>query len=89
MLFRHWQKTGLCLFAGYKNPFCGIIVAFQSAKETGFKPIISHMEGATGLAGWGGKRGAGWVPNPGGDSEWNSSLLIKNLIPRLLLVISV
>lgn len=45
------QKTGLCFLVECKKQFCGIIVAFQSAKETGFKPIISHMESARGLAG--------------------------------------
>lgn len=40
------------------------------------------------LAGWRVKRGAGRVPKAPGDSERNSSLLIKNLIPTLVLVIS-
>lgn len=51
LLFGLQQETSLCFLAGYKKPFCGIIVAFQSAKETSFKPIISHMEGARGLSG--------------------------------------
>lgn len=63
-------------------------VALQSATKTGLKPIISHMENATGRAGLREKRAAGWAPNPPGVSE-NAALLIKNLILRLLLVISV
>lgn len=70
------------------SSFCGIIVAFQSARKTSLKPVISHMESAVGPAGWSGKHRAGRVPNARGDSEKNSLLLIKNLIPALVLVIS-
>lgn len=46
------------------------------------------MENATGQTGLREKGAAGWAPNPRGVSE-NAVLLIKNLILRLLLVISV
>lgn len=79
---------------GYKNQPTGnklsqwYNVALQSATKTGLKPIISHMENAPGRAALREKHTIGWVPNPGGVSE-NTALLIKNLILRLLLVISV
>lgn len=50
MLFEVSQKTGRCLFTAYKpgderiSSFYGIIIAFQRARETSLKPIISHME---------------------------------------------
>lgn len=57
------SQAGCKAFSKQINPFCGIIVAFQSTRKTNLKPVISHMESAPGLAGSREKLKAGSVPN--------------------------